>query len=137
MHHTTLRRVALGTIAFLAIALLVAACSSAGGQSDGSPTEVQIKLSEFKIESSETTFTVGTPYRFVIKNEGTVAHAWEIMPRGETDTSRALVQVGESQLPPGATVTQEYTFTQPGDLEFACHVPGHYEAGMYLHITVQ
>jgi uncharacterized cupredoxin-like copper-binding protein len=132
-----MRRRALGIIALVATALLVAACGSAGGQSNGSSTEVQITLSEFKIESPQTTFTTGTPYRFVIKNEGTISHDWAIMPRGATDESQALAQVDESQLPPGATVTQEFTFTQAGDFEFACHVPGHYEAGMLLPISVQ
>jgi uncharacterized cupredoxin-like copper-binding protein len=130
------RRAAVG-IATLAILLLVGACGASSAQSNGNPTEVQISLSEFKIESSQTTFTTGTPYRFVIKNEGTVAHDWAIMPRGETDQSQALVQVGQSQLPPGATVIQDFTFTQTGDFEFACHLPGHYEAGMWLPITVQ
>ncbi|MGD8623033.1 MAG: cupredoxin domain-containing protein [Anaerolineae bacterium] len=137
MHYLTLRRAALGLIAILAVALLVGACGSASGQSGANPAEVQITLSEFKIESSQTTFDTGTPYRFVIKNEGTIAHDWAIMPRGETDTSQALIKVDEDELPPGATVTQEFTFTDAGDWEFACHVPGHYEAGMLLHITVQ
>jgi uncharacterized cupredoxin-like copper-binding protein len=132
-----MHRTELGIIAVLAVALLVGACGSAGGQSSGNPTEVQITLSEFKIESPQTTFTTGTPYRFVIKNEGTIPHNWSIMPRGETDESQALIKVGEYQLPPGATVTQEFTFTQTGDFEFACHLPGHYEAGMLLPITVQ
>jgi uncharacterized cupredoxin-like copper-binding protein len=137
MRYRTLRRTTLGIIALVAIALLVAACGSAGSQSGGSPTEVQITLSEFKIESPQTTFDTGTPYRFVIKNEGTVAHDWSIMPRGETDESQTLAKVDEDELPPGATVTKEFTFTEAGDFEFACHVPGHYEAGMLLPITVQ
>lgn len=137
MRHTSLRRTELGIIAILAVVLLVGACGSAAGQSSGSPTEVQITLSEFNIESPQTTFTTGTPYRFVIKNEGTISHDWAILPRGETDESRALVKVDEDQLPPGATATQEFTFTQTGDFEFACHVAGHYEAGMLLPITVQ
>jgi uncharacterized cupredoxin-like copper-binding protein len=137
MRYIILRRAALGIIAILAVILLVGACGSASGQSNGSPTEVQLTLSEFKIESPQITFTTGTPYRFVIKNEGTIPHNWAIMPRGETDESQALINVGEDQLPPGATVTREFTFTQTGDFEFACHLPGHYEAGMLLPITVQ
>ncbi len=137
MRYTVLRRTALSVIAILVVALLVGACGSAGGQSNGSPTEVQITLSEFRIDSSQTNFTTGMPYRFMIKNEGTVAHDWSIMPRGGTDESQALIKVDEDQLPPGATVTREFTFTQAGDFEFACHVPGHYEAGMLLPITVQ
>jgi uncharacterized cupredoxin-like copper-binding protein len=137
MRYIVLRRTALGIIAILAVVLLVSACGSASGQSSGSPAEIPVTLSEFEIDSPQTTFATGTPYRFVIKNEGTISHAWAIMPRGETDESQALIKVGESQLPPGATVTRDFTFTQAGDLEFACHVPGHYEAGMLLPITVQ
>jgi uncharacterized cupredoxin-like copper-binding protein len=112
----------------LAVALLVDACGSTGSQSNGSPTEVELTLSEFKIDSPQTSFTAGTPYHFVINNEGTISHDWAIMPRGETD---------ESQLPPGTTVARELAFTQAGDFEFACHIPGHYEAGILLPITVQ
>jgi uncharacterized cupredoxin-like copper-binding protein len=137
MRYLVLRRTALGIIAVLAVVLLVGACGSASGQSNSNPTEVQLTLSEFKIDSPQTTFTTGTPYRFVIKNEGTISHDWAIMPRSETDESQALIKVDEDQLPPGATVTREFTFTQAGDFEFACHVPGHYEAGMLLPITVQ
>ncbi len=137
MRYRVLRRTALGLTAILAVALLVGACGSVGGQSSGSPTEVQITLSEFKIESPQTTFTTGTPYRFVIKNEGTIPHDWLVMPRNEIDEGQALVQVDEDELPPGATVTREFTFAEAGDFEFACHVAGHYEAGMLLPITVQ
>ena len=137
MHHITLRRTLLAITAMVALTLLLGACGSAGGLANKNPTEVPITLSEFKIESPQTTFTVGTPYRFVIKNEGTTEHDWAVMPRGATDEGQALIQVDEDELPPGATVTQEFTFTQAGDFEFACHVTGHYEAGMLLPITVQ
>ncbi len=119
-------------------ALLLAACAgTASGAAANNPAQVQITLTEFKFDSSLTTFAVNTPYHFVIKNAGTVAHEWMIMPRGETDVSKALVKVGQDQLTPGATVTQDYTFTMPGDYEFACHMPGHYEAGMKLEIVVK
>ncbi len=125
-------------IAVAGVALLLASCaSSASGAAANSPAQVQVTLTEFKVDSPLTTFAVNTPYHFVIKNAGTVAHEWMIMPRGETDVSKALVKVGQDQLTAGATVTQDFTFTKPGDYEFACHMPGHYEAGMKLVITVK
>ncbi len=125
--------------ALAVIALVIAACagSASGAAANNSSAQVQVTLSEFKFDSSLTTFAVNTPYHFVIKNAGTVAHEWMIMPRGETDVSKALVKVGQDQLTPGATVTQDFTFTKPGDYEFACHTPGHYEAGMKLDIVVK
>jgi len=41
---------------------------------------------------------------------------------------------------PGETKTLDYTFTQSNagkQLEFACHLPGHYEAGMHQAITAR
>jgi hypothetical protein len=137
LRYAVLRQRILGITALLAVALLVGACGSAGGQSSGSLTDVQITLSEFKIESPQTTFTTGTPYQFVIKNEGTISHDWAIMPRRETDASQALLKVDEDELPPSATVMREFTLAEAGDFELACHLPGHYEAGMLLPISVQ
>ncbi len=125
-------------MALAAVALLLVSCAgSASGATANSPSQVQVTLTEFKFDSSLTTFAVNTPYHFVIKNAGTTAHEWMIMPRGETDVSKALVKVGQDQLTPGATVTEDFTFTKPGDYEVACHMPGHYEAGMKLDITVK
>jgi uncharacterized cupredoxin-like copper-binding protein len=131
---------ALLSLAMLGLAL--AACAGttpgapAGAPTLAQPEEVQITLTEFKIDSSKTTFKKDVPYRFVITNKGTVAHEFVIAPRGEKEDSKFLTEVEEDELPVGASQTHEYTFTQTGDLEFSCHVPGHYEGGMVLPITV-
>lgn len=124
--------------------LLVTACGGA------KTIEVKITLNEFGIESSTTDFQKGVPYHFVVTNKGTVEHEMMIMPpvmldatgmamdMGEMD-KMALVMIEASDLPAGATAAFDYTFTESasdGNLEFACHTPGHYEAGMKLPITV-
>lgn len=113
------------------------------------PETVEITLTDFGVESPVTSFGVGQPYRFVITNEGAINHEFVIMrPLTEDDMAmgrhgnmeEALLEVAEEELPPGATVTVEYTFTEPmgaGSLEFACHVEGHYEAGMRMPMTVE
>jgi uncharacterized cupredoxin-like copper-binding protein len=118
-------------------AFALSACGGASTQATKKPVDVQVTLTEFKIESSVTDFTVGTPYHFIITNKGALAHDWMIMPRGGQDAATALAQVTDAQLQPNKTVTYDFTFTQPGDLEFACHVTGHYEAGMHTPITVK
>lgn len=118
-------------------ACAVSACSGTSTQAAKKAVDVQITLTEFKIESSVTDFTVGTPYHFIITNKGTLAHDWMIMPSGEQDEAKALVKVEDTDLQPNKTVTRDFTFTQAGDLEFACHVKGHYEAGMHTPITVK
>jgi uncharacterized cupredoxin-like copper-binding protein len=124
---------------------LLTAC---GGQGAGNTEEVKITLTEFGIESSVTNFKAGVPYHFVVTNEGKVNHEIMIMPpvdpgmamdMGNLD-EMALAMIAEDQLPPDATVSFDYTFTEPasaGSLEFACHVAGHYEAGMKQAITVK
>jgi len=129
-------------IAMLALPLLAACAPAAKG-----PQEVDVTLSDFAFESSVTSFKVGVPYHFVLKNVGKVPHEIMIMPPLEETPdmdmeemdSMALADVEADDLPAGATATMDYTFTQaagPGELEFACHVPGHYAAGMKLPITV-
>lgn len=126
--------------------LLLTAC---GGQAASAPVDVQITLTEFGIESSLTEFKTGVPYHFVVTNAGTVEHEIMIMPplaedemamdMGELD-AMALAMIEASELPTGATASFDYTFTEAasaGVLEFACHTPGHYEAGMKLPITVK
>ena len=39
-------------------------------------------------------------------------------------------------LAPGATERITWRFTQAGELEAGCHLPGHYDAGMYVTIRV-
>jgi uncharacterized cupredoxin-like copper-binding protein len=130
-------------VVLIATGLLLTAC---GGQKT---TEVKIALKEFGIESSVTNFKVGVPYHFVVTNEGLVNHEIMIMPpliadqmgmamdMGELDKS-ALAMISADELTPGATKSFDYTFTESaGSLEFACHTPGHYEAGMKLPIIVK
>jgi len=128
----------------LIAALLLAGCSG-GASGSTSPVEVQVKLTEFQITSSLTTFTVGVPYHFIVTNSGTVAHEFQIMPPASGQLTQDQIQkmslagLSKDDLPAGATKELDYTFTQAyaqGALELACHLPGHYEAGMHISIVV-
>jgi uncharacterized cupredoxin-like copper-binding protein len=143
----------LGTTLLLGLLVLaVAGCGAkAAGSSNSSnsskisgPTTVNITLTEFKITSSMTNFTVGTPYHFVVTNAGQVQHELMVMPvamgtasENQRDASK-LLEV--SELDPGQSGTTDFTFTSPapaGTLEMACHVTGHYESNMRLPIVVK
>lgn len=126
----------------LMFAVLLGACGGSSG-----PKTVNITATDYTYEVSQTTFKVGVPYRFVIKNEGTVPHELMIMkPMEGTGMDMeemdklALANVESDDLGPGETATLDYTFMEPaamGDLEFACHIKGHYEQGMHVPIEVQ
>jgi uncharacterized cupredoxin-like copper-binding protein len=126
----------------LLAALLLAACSSSGS---GGSNDVQLTLTEFKIEASNTTFTKGVTYHFTVTNKGSAPHEVWIMPPSNGPLTpdqvkkEALAGLGTSDLTPNATKTFDYTFKDAapaGTLEFACHLPGHYEGGMHVPITV-
>lgn len=89
------------------------------------PVDVTVSLSEFKIESSLTTFQAGVPYHFIITNRGVVTHEANVANVNAT-----------GEVPVGATKTLDVTFTDPGQQEFACHITGHYQAGMKLPVTI-
>lgn len=57
-----------------------------------------------------------------------------------TGDGMALYVVEEDELGPGSTVEFDFTFPSEAigaDLEFACYLEGHYEAGMHTGITVE
>lgn len=117
----------------------------------GDSNEVHITTSETSsgqtITSDVTTFTAGESYHFVVDNDGVAAHElmiMEPMESGMMDMEEmdelALFVVEEDDLEPGATFEFDYTFPAESvgmPLEFACHIPGHYEAGMHLPITIE
>jgi uncharacterized cupredoxin-like copper-binding protein len=123
-----------------AITLVLAACSSGGNGS----TNVTVTLNDYTITPSITTFQTGVPYHFVITNDGAVEHEFEIMPPDSSQLTTEQVDsmrlAGIDSITPGQTVTLDYTFTKAapeGTLEFACHFPGHYDAGMHTSIVVK
>lgn len=103
-----------------------------------SANTVGITETEMMITASQTSFKVGQTYTFVATNVGTTEHELVIEHRGDVD--KPLEQNGqEAEAPdiePGKTKTLTWTFTEPGEYEFACHLPAHFEAGMVLPIEV-
>ena len=137
------RQIVLKAVLGIGLGVSLAACGPK------EPEKVEVKLTEFTIESSRTDFQTGIPYQFEITNEGAIEHEFMIMPAvgegsmtmemGELDNT-ALAMVEADKLPPGATQTVTLTFdnpASPGSLEFACHVKGHYEQSMRMPITVR
>jgi uncharacterized cupredoxin-like copper-binding protein len=136
----------LGLLIFLVMvaSLALTACGGSASASN-KPVDVKVTLTEFKIDSSMTDFKVGVPYHFIVTNQGSVAHQFQIMPPASGQLTADQIQkmslagIGQNDLGAGATATLDYTFTQEypqGALELACHLPGHYEAGMHVPIVV-
>lgn len=106
---------------------------------------MDVTLADNTIDSSLTTFKIGVPYTFVIKNTGRHAHNFIINPPVsvvgslEAALNSALLAVPQEQLGVSESVTVEYTFPDTAEgqlLEFSCLIRRHYEDGMLLPITV-
>jgi uncharacterized cupredoxin-like copper-binding protein len=128
----------------LAIMLFITACSGSGSSSGGSTT-VNVTMTDFAFQSSTTTFQTGVSYHFVVTNKGSVAHQFVIMPvmsnpSNDQVNSAKLAGIEGDGIKAGGSDNFDYTFKEAapsGKLEFACHLPGHYDAGMHMAITVQ
>jgi uncharacterized cupredoxin-like copper-binding protein len=122
--------------------------ASSQGESSGTPSSgsgaqtVTILEGDMSIKSDMTSFKVGTPYHFVVKNEGKVVHEFTIakkVPGGNQDARDAASVKDVDNIAPGQTSRFDFTFQDPAPavgMELECSYPGHYEMGMHLDITV-
>lgn len=92
------------------------------------------------------TLRKGETVRFVVANKGAVLHEMVL------GTAQALKEHAElmkkypgmehdepsmAHVKPGATGEIVWQFSQAGEFQFACLIPGHFEAGMVGEVTVK
>jgi len=89
----------------------------------------------------------GETVAFEISNPGALPHEFTIGDQSVQQEHEQEMANGSStgiaqdaafsiNVPAGQSARLVYTFQQPGTLEYGCHVPGHYAAGMLGTITV-
>ena len=135
-------RVIFGSLLILSLVVL----SACGGSSSSSGSQdVPVTLSDFKVSAPTTTFSAGTHYHFVVTNNGMMTHEFMIFPSMAGMGSMSMDDMHKQSLvmidsiAPGGSKTVDVTFPPSSigsSLELACHLPGHYEAGMKLPITI-
>lgn len=115
----------------------------------GNPGKVSrtIKVTAVDIKYDKPTIEVktGETIRFVVTNAGKLRHEFML---GGMDEQREHAEMMKQMpdmvhedantitLEPGETKSLVWQFTRAGELEVACHIPGHYEAGMKSKVTV-
>jgi len=105
----------------LALAVLLAACSSSGAPAAQTTTTVNVTAQDtFKYDPATITAKVGQPIQVVLTNKGVLVHSFVI---DELNVKVANVQGG-------ATGDATFTPTQAGTYVFYCEQPGHRAAGM-------
>jgi uncharacterized cupredoxin-like copper-binding protein len=128
--------------ALLALPCLPACGSSGAATTQGDPrVTVSIEHSAFALERAA--FEQGEAVTFVIRNDDPIDHEFiigdetvhERHEEGRQRHHHGRVP-GEISVPAGATRTTTFTFGETGDVEYACHLPGHYGYGMKGLVSV-
>jgi uncharacterized cupredoxin-like copper-binding protein len=123
---------------------------SAAGQV-GSPEKVSrtIKitaLDTMRYDKKSIQVKPGETVRFVVTNNGKIKHEFAIGTREEQREHAEMMasmpdmkhEEGNAiSLEPGETKKLIWQFGKAGAVEIACHLPGHYEAGMKAKVNVK
>ena len=89
---------------------------------------------------------LGETVRFVHRNDGKVLHEFVIGTKQELEQHAALMRKYPgmehdepymAHVAAGNTAEMIWTFNREGEFDFACLIPGHYEAGMVGKIVVK
>jgi uncharacterized cupredoxin-like copper-binding protein len=128
-----------GGVVLVALALLLAACAGGASEAGGAVGEpggivVDVSMTEFKVEMDQTDFSVGVPVTFNITNDGAIEHELILEPL-DVINEPLSEDVEARGVQSGDTVSFTYTFDEAGTLQLACHIAGHYEAGMFQEIS--
>ena len=95
---------------------------------------------EYLYEPRDLAIKAGETIRFVIVNDGESPHEFVLDTMPKNAEHKALMEKfpemehedpNAVRLEPGKEGTIIWTFANSGDFEFACLIPGHYEAGMF------
>jgi Cu+-exporting ATPase len=97
-----------------------------------------------RFSPGEVSVKAGETVAFEISNSGALPHEFFIGTSAEQQAhesemasgSPMMDEPGAVNVPAGATGRLVHTFNEPGTLEYGCHVPGHYAAGMRGTITI-
>ena len=93
----------------------------------------------------------GETVQFVVKNTGSLPHSFTLAtPHGQREHQQSMQGMPMEKLAghikdepngmvlqPGERRTLTWRFKDSGKIQFACHIPGHFQAGMKGQIRVQ
>lgn len=114
------------TGAAIALAIVLAACSTPSSGGAAGSGAFSITLSEFKFSPAELAVPAGRPFTLTVKNAGTIDHDLSVQKAGV----HVLVK-------PGGSAQQEVGTLAAGTFEILCTIPGHKESGMVGKLVVK
>lgn len=95
---------------------------------------------------AEVDVTKGEQVKFIVKNAGTMKHEFFLDSIEHNAHHKLLMQKhpemehddpNAQSVEPGKQVEILWQFSKAGTFEFACLIPGHYEAGMHGAVVVK
>lgn len=121
--------------------------SVAGQPGDATSVDRVIDISAEDIKFIPTAITVhiGETVKFVVTNHGKLTHEFVIADKaGQEMHEKEMQSMGTMEhhdsnalsIQPGESKALIWKFTQAGTIQYGCHVPGHYVAGMIGDIQV-
>jgi uncharacterized cupredoxin-like copper-binding protein len=115
--------------------------------SEATRTVAVTTLDTMTFEPTSINASAGETVTFVVTNPGQAIHEFTL---GDTAMQQAhaneMAQMGGAMthdgpnsitLQPGETKQLTWRFGDAGTLQYGCHVPGHYQAGMHGQITIK
>lgn len=103
---------------------------------------VQVDVEHSLFSPASLRVVEGTRVRFVVVNGDPINHELILGPPAVHARHAAGNEAehpsvpGEVSVAPGATGVTTFRFDEPGAVELACHLPGHYEHGMRGEVEV-
>jgi len=108
---------------------------------------ITIRMSDaMRFTPDSVTVKRGETIRFVVRNEGKILHEMVLgNDEGLKEHAALMRRFPEMEhdepymvhVSPGKTGEMIWTFDNPGQVGFACLIPGHYEAGMTGKVTAK
>ena len=131
--------------AFRIIATLLAVLASQAASASTVRTVDIGMFDSMRFSPAQLTVASGETIRFKVRNKGKIRHEIVIGTLDEIAHHRHAMQVDPgmahaapnmAHVAPGKREWLTWQFDRPGQLAYACLLPGHYEAGMHGTITV-
>jgi uncharacterized cupredoxin-like copper-binding protein len=100
------------------------------------PVTIVLDVKHSTFDPDELRVVAGTTVRFVVVNHDPIHHELIVGPPEVHDRHRDGTEAfhppvpGEVSVAPLERAVTSYTFEEPGTVEMACHLPGHYDYGM-------
>lgn len=129
-----------------AVALMLAACGGTAGPTAKPDRTVSVDMVDLAFRPDRLEVRAGETIRFVFRNRGKVAHdAFIGDEAAQASHEKEMQRMGGMghggsraglTVKPGKTGEITHTFGERGQLEIACHQPGHWKAGMMMSVKV-